>query len=442
MKVAVVGTGYVGAVTAAGLAAIGHEVTAVDSDRAKIDAFLRGKPPFYEPGLDDLVKVTVGRGRLHFTTDLAEAVCDAEVTFLCVGTPSRHDGEADLSAVFEVAERLRDLLGARPRVIAVKSTVPVGTNDALAQIVGPHMLVSNPEFLAESTALCDFFDPDRIVLGIRDGQDEAEEILRRLYLDSVGPTGGMIRLGDPHDSFIVTDTRSAELCKYASNAHLAMRVSWANEIAQLCEKAGADVREVTRIVGEDRRIGRAFLRAGVGYGGSCFSKDLAALSHLYRRHGLPAALLAATQAANTRARLWAVQCALAHFGRWSIKGKKIALLGLAFKPHTDDVRDAPALGIVHGLFDAGVIVSAYDPMADETARTAFVSARFPVLLAGSVEETLHGADAAILVTEWPEFTDIPIGGLPQVVIDGRNALDGARIRASGRTYYGVGQGGP
>ena len=423
MRVAVFGAGYVGLVTGACLADLGHDVVVRDVIREKIDALGRGEVPIHEPGLDELLARNAAR--LRFTTEVAEAMDDVEVVFVAVGTPPTRSGDADLSAVWTVVDELPRV--ERRIVLAMKSTVPVGTGSAVRHRLDERGLehvgyVSNPEFTAEGTAVRDFMHPDRIVVGAFEGADG--DVVERLHGDIDAPV-------------VRSDVASAEMIKLAANAALMMRVSFINEIANVCEATGADVMKVAEGVGLDHRVGRHFLRAGIGFGGSCFPKDSLALKQLAANSGYHFQLLAAVIEVNELQKRRVVRKLERHLG--SLRGKKIALLGLAFKPGTDDLREAPSLVLAARLQAEGAEVSAWDPVAD--GRDALGG----VAVAGSALDALEGADAAVLVTEWPQFRELDWAAAGdrmrnRLLVDGRNALDPETLRAAGFEYEGIGRG--
>jgi UDPglucose 6-dehydrogenase len=432
VKITVIGTGYVGLVTGTCFAETGHTVTCVDIDPAKVELLRGGGVPIYEPGLEELVRRNVKEGRLSFTTSCAEAVPGAEVVFIAVGTPPGETGEADLSHVLAAAEAVgRALTGYC--VVVNKSTVPVGSADQVRQVLQrvaqvPFDVVSNPEFLKEGAAIDDFMRPDRVVVGVE--SEQARAVMAELYAP-------FVRAEQP---VLFMDLRSAELTKYAANAMLATRISFMNDVAALCDRVGADIDAVRRGVGSDRRIGHPFLHAGVGFGGSCFGKDVRALLTTARNLGLDFDLLRSVERVNERQKRSLVEKALRHFGG-SLAGRTFGVWGLAFKPKTDDMREAPALTVIEGLVGGGARVQAHDPVARQ------VAAR---LLPGTVElvdepyAAAAGADALFLVTEWNEFRQpdwARLKGLMRtpVLFDGRNAWDAPKARAAGFTYYGVGR---
>ncbi len=433
MKICVIGTGYVGLVAGAGFSDMGNDVVCVDIDAAKVAMLERGEMPIYEPGLDKLCAHNVAEGRLAFTTDLAAGVAGAEVIFLAVGTPPGPDGSADLQYIFKAAEQAAAALTG-PAVMVTKSTVPVGTGDkieALVAKVARHevAVASNPEFLKEGDALNDFMKPDRVIIGSTDKR--AIDVLKSLYAP-------FTRV---HDHVLVMDRRSAELTKYAANAMLATRISFMNDLANVCDALGADIELVRKGMGSDARIGSKFLYAGVGFGGSCFPKDLRAAVQTGREVGLKLELLEATVAINERQKRVLGDRILKHFGG-KLAGKHIAIWGLAFKPGTDDVREAPALVLIEQLLAAGATVSATDPEAIGPVRK---------LLGDRITFETHamacakGADALALVTEWREYRRPNFEKLKQsmrqaVLFDGRNQWDPDVVRAAGFTYYAIGRG--
>jgi UDPglucose 6-dehydrogenase len=421
--VAVIGTGYVGLVTAAGFAELGNEVWCVDIDEAKIEALERGEIPIYEPGLAE--SVAANRDRVHFTTDLAPALEHARLLLIAVGTPPTYSGDADLSAVNAVVDAIP--AGAE-RAIVMKSTVPVGTGAAIRRELNrtgkkAFAYVSCPEFLKEGAALADFRKPDRVVVG--DDGGWAGDAVIELYAP----------LGAP---LVRTDVASAEMIKLAANAFLATKISFINEIANVCEETGADVLEVARGMGLDRRIGQHFLRPGIGYGGSCFPKDVSALKQLAGNSGYHFQLLTAVIEVNELQKRRVIAKLQKHLG--TLVGKKIALLGLAFKADTDDMREASSLVLAARLQGEGAVVRAYDPIAGQQARRLMPG----VVMADSVLEAVAGSDAIVLVTEWPEFAALDWNQVAEatsgrLIIDGRNFMDGAAARTVGFTYEGIGR---
>jgi len=432
MKVAVVGTGYVGLVAGTCFADSGNDVIGVDNDVVKVRALRRGKIPIYEPGLSEMVQRNVADGRLSFTTDLAQAVRKSEIVFLAVGTPPKKDGNADLSAVFAVAEETaRAMTGYR--VIVTKSTVPVGTADALRARMArctthPFDIVSNPEFMKEGAALEDFLKPERVVIGA--ASERAVDVMRELYAP-------FMRTGA---AFVEMDNRSAEMSKYAANAMLAARISFMNEIANICEAAQADVTKVRRAIGLDSRIGPRFLFPGVGYGGSCFPKDVQALGATARTHGYTARILESVETVNQDQKRVLFDKIARHFGA-RLRGRTIAVWGLAFKPQTDDMREAPSIVVIDHLLKAGAQVRAYDPVARETARKVFGTR---ITYCSSQYAVLRGADALVLITEWNEFRNPDFARIKRllqepVIFDGRNQYELAEMRERGFAYYSIGR---
>ncbi len=431
MRIAVVGTGYVGLVAGTCFADGGNEVRCVDIDPEKVASLCAGKIPLYEPGLEELMSRNVRERRLSFTTDLSAAVRDAQVVFIAVGTPPGENGGADLAHVLGAARAIGKAIGGYT-VIVDKSTVPVGTadlvRDEIAKVTSvPFDVVSNPEFLKEGAAVDDFLRPDRIVIGA--SAERARGVMEELYRPFVR---------NEHPIYFM-DPRSAELTKYAANAMLALRISFVNELAALCEKAGADVDLVRKGLGSDKRIGFSFLFPGVGYGGSCFPKDVEALAVKMREHGLEAELLRAVARVNDRQKKLLVQKAIRHYG--SLEGKVFAVWGLAFKPRTDDMREAPAIEVIEGLTGKGARVRAHDPVAQESARRIFGNR---ITLSPTPYDAAEGADGLFLVTEWNDFRQPDLDRLMKimrspVVFDGRNVYDPAKMRERGFTYYGVGR---
>ena len=433
MKIAMIGAGYVGLVSGACFADFGHDVVCVDLDQGKIDALLARRMPIFEPGLAELVGSNVAAGRLSFTTVLADAVSEAEAIFIAVGTPSRRgDGHADLSFVFQAARDIGAVI-ARPTVVVTKSTVPVGTGDEVERILrevatGVEVaVVSNPEFLREGAAIGDFKRPDRIVIGCEDAR--AEQVMRDIYRP--------LSLGQAPLMF--TGRRTAELIKYAANAFLATKITFINEIADLCESVGADVKDVSRGIGLDNRIGAKFLHAGPGYGGSCFPKDTLALLKTADDHGVPMRIVEATAAVNeSRKRAMGRKIIMAMGG--DVRGKTVGLLGLTFKPNTDDMRDAPSLAIVQALLDAGAAVRAYDPEGMEAAAALMPAVTMCRDAVGVAEQ----ADALAIVTEWDAFRALDLARLGElmhskILVDLRNIYSGTDVVRLGFAYHGVGR---
>jgi UDPglucose 6-dehydrogenase len=434
MKVAVIGTGYVGLVAGTCFAHAGNQVTCVDIDAEKVRRLTEGHVPIYEPGLDELVHESRDAGRLSFTTDTAAAVRDAAVVFIAVGTPEGADGSADLRFVLGVAETIGPLLEDFT-VVVMKSTVPIGTNDQVRAILertasAEFEVVSNPEFLREGVAIQDFLHPDRVVIGTR--SHRARALMTQLYRPFV----------ESDEQIHIMDVRSAEMTKYAANCMLATRISFMNEIANLCDEVGADVDAVKRGIGTDHRIGPAFLNAGIGYGGSCFPKDVKALLHTGTSAGLPMRVLNAVEDVNAEQKGLLARRVLQRLGA-DLGGKVIGMLGLAFKPETDDMREAPSLTLARDLTRAGATVQAFDPVANDTAARAL--GETPVTMTGSWQEALAGVDAILLVTEWGAFRSLSPEEIAaatdcRLVFDGRNAWDDEEMAAAGFEYHGIGRG--
>ena len=435
MKIAVVGTGYVGLVLGACLTENGNTVACVDKDESKVTTLRAGKMPIYEPGLEEIVRRNVDEERLTFTTDLPAAVKASTIVFIAVGTPQGEDGSADLRHVLDVARAVGRAMD-KYTVIVDKSTVPVGTARKVhAAVAGetshPFSVVSNPEFLKQGAAVDDFMKPDRVVVGVEPGDVNAERAMRELYAP-------FTRTGAP---VLLMDTASAELCKYAANSILAARISFMNEIANMCELVGADVDQVRRAIGADARIGKSFLFPGVGYGGSCFPKDVKAILKSAQDRGYDFKILRAVEAVNDRQKLRLVDKMIAHFGEKDLAGKTIALWGLAFKPRTDDMREAPSIVIVDRLLALGAKVRAYDPEAAPTARRIFDNT---ITICDKSYDVLEGADALAVVTEWNTFREPDFDKMKRllrtpVVFDGRNVYSPEQMRSLGFTYYSIGR---
>jgi len=433
MKIAVVGTGYVGLVVGACLAENGNDVVCVDKDAAKVRSLQRGRIPIYEPGLEEYVKRNRAEKRLEFTTALPRAVRAAEVIFIAVGTPMDEDGSADLQHVLGVAREIARAMNGY-KVIVDKSTVPVGTAERVKEVIRretthPFSVVSNPEFLKQGAAVEDFMRPDRVVIGADDPR--GADIMKALYRP-------FTRTGAP---IMIMDTASAELCKYAANAMLATRISFMNEVANVCELFGADVDKVRLAIASDKRIGSAFLFPGVGYGGSCFPKDVKALVHFSGAKKYRFRVLEAVEAVNEHQKLRVVEKLEKHFGAGGLKGKRIGVWGLAFKPRTDDMREAPAIPIVNGLLARGAKVQVFDPEAMKIARGIFGT---KVHYAKNAYDALTGADALAIVTEWNEFREPDLDRMKSlmkapVIVDGRNLYDPPVMRANGFTYHSIGR---
>ncbi len=441
MKITIFGSGYVGLVTGACLAEVGNDVLCVDIDQQKIDGLKRGEVQIHEPGLDQLIRDNMDAGRLAFTTDTAEGVAHGMYQFIAVGTPPDEDGSADLKYVLAVARDIGTYLD-EYKVIVDKSTVPVGTADRVRQELQQTLeergmggmgfdVVSNPEFLKEGNAIDDFMKPDRIVIGT-DNRDAAEH-LRALYAP----------FNRNHDRMIEMDLRSAELTKYAANAMLATKITFMNELANIAERVGADIEQVRIGIGSDRRIGYHFIYPGAGYGGSCFPKDVTALEHTAGEHGYQAKLLQAVDQVNEAQKRRLFAKIKKHFGD-NIEGKVFALWGLAFKPNTDDMREAPSRVLMEDLWAAGAKVQAYDPEAREEARRIYGD-RNDLVICESSEDTLEAADALVILTEWkqfraPDFHLIRARLREPVIFDGRNIYDPEAMADDGFAYYGIGRG--
>ncbi|MCH5329496.1 MAG: UDP-glucose/GDP-mannose dehydrogenase family protein [Alistipes sp.] len=437
MNIAIAGTGYVGLVSGTCFAEMGVNVTCADIDTAKIEALENGRIPIYEPGLEEMVTRNIREGRLHFTTSLETALRNAEALFVAVGTPPREDGSADLSYVEEVARQFGRTIE-KYTVLVVKSTVPVGTSARVKAIVREELrlrgvdvgfdVASNPEFLKEGAAIKDFMSPDRIVVGIE--SERAQKLMTRLYRPFLLNNFRVI----------FTDIASSEMIKYASNAMLATRISFMNDIANLCELTGADVDMVRKGIGSDLRIGSKFLYAGCGYGGSCFPKDVRALARTAEEYGYEMKVLKAVEAVNEEQKKRVFQKLLERFGG-DIAGRRIAVWGLAFKPETDDIREAPSLKTIELLKAAGAEVRAYDPVAMDLCRRTL---KFDIEYAEDMYDAVRDADALLLLTEWKQFRLPSWGRIGELmrrktVIDGRNIYDAAEMRANGFEYAGIGK---
>jgi UDPglucose 6-dehydrogenase len=436
MKISVVGTGYVGLVVAACLAENGNNVIGVDIDEDKIDRLKRAEIPIFEPGLEEMVKRNLEEERLSFTTDLPTSVERSHILFIAVGTPPGDDGSADMRYVLDVAETIgRSMNG--EKIVVLKSTVPVGTNERVHDAIGKltdhaFSVVSNPEFLKEGAALDDFLRPDRVVIGTEDAK--VAEVMRELY-------GPFVRTGNP---ILVMDPPSAELTKYASNAMLASRISFMNEMARLAEKTGADISQIRRAVGSDSRIGHPFLFPGVGYGGSCFPKDVRALIQTARELEVDLPLVEATERVNEAQKLILVPKIRKFFGE-DLAGVTLAIWGLAFKPKTDDMREAPSIAIIGEVVGAGVRVRVFDPEAMAEARKSLAPWNDKITYCRKSYEACEGADGLVLVTEWNEFRNPDFERIRSllrrpVIFDGRNIYDRERLGQLGFTYFGVGRG--
>jgi UDPglucose 6-dehydrogenase len=432
MKIAVIGTGYVGLVTATCLAESGNDVVGIDKDVKKIEVLESGKLPIYEPGLLELVQRNRREGRLTFATDLVQGVAKAQIVFVAVGTPQSESGASDLSSIWAVADNLADAIKG-PKTVVIKSTVPVGTNRAFGERLRKRCsnqvdVASNPEFLKEGAAVDDFMKPDRVVVGVR--RPEVGELLQNLYMP-------FLRTEHP---FLVMSPESAEMTKYAANAMLATKISFINEIANLCERLGADINEVRRGIGHDARIGFQFLFPGVGYGGSCFPKDVRSMLAMGRELKAPLHLLEAVDQVNEAQKRVLVEKIRKHYGA-ELKEKTLAIWGLAFKPRTDDIREAPALTIIDALLETGVALRVHDPEAMANARAIY---RDRLVYCDRPYGTLEGADGLAIVTEWQEFRHPDFDVIKKllrthVIFDGRNIYDPKRMAELGFTYYSIGR---
>jgi UDPglucose 6-dehydrogenase len=430
-----IGTGYVGLVSGACFADFGHDVTCVDKDQSKIEGLLAGRLPIWEPGLETLVTHNAARKRLKFTTELVSGISDADAVFIAVGTPARRgDGHADLSYVYAAAKEIAGAL-TRPSVVVTKSTVPVGTGDEIVRILRENgapegtSVASNPEFLREGAAIRDFKIPDRIVVGAED--ERAREVLHDVYRPLFLNKAPML----------FTGRRTAELIKYAANAFLATKISFINEVADLCEAVGADVQEVARGIGLDNRIGPKFLHAGPGYGGSCFPKDTLALLQTAERVGVPMRIVSSVVEVND-ARKNAMSDRVREVLGGELEGKRIAVLGLTFKPNTDDMRDAPSLALIGRLMEGGASVAAFDPVGREQAQPMLPAVRFTEDAYSAAE----GADALVLVTEWDEFRALDLKRIAsamkgKALVDLRNVYEPDEVEKAGLSYRGIGRGG-
>jgi UDPglucose 6-dehydrogenase len=431
MKIAVIGSGYVGLVAGACLAENGNDVICIDKDAAKVRALQRGRVPIYEPGLEELVRRNRSEKRLTFTTDLQKGVRNSQIVFIAVGTPTGEDGSADLTHVLDVARQIGKSMNGY-KVVVDKSTVPVGTTEKVREVIKketahPFSVVSNPEFLKQGAAIEDFMKPDRVVIGTDD--QRSAEIMKELYAPFTR-TGAPIMMMDP---------ASAELCKYAANAMLATRISFMNEVSNVCELVGADVDSVRRAVASDRRIGPAFLFPGVGYGGSCFPKDVKALLKSAKDKGYDCKILDAVERVNNTQKERLVEKMDRHFK--GVEGRTIALWGLAFKPRTDDMREAPAIPIIEGLLKRGASVRAYDPAAAPVAKKLFDGR---IAICEKSYDALQGADALAIVTEWNEFREPDFGKMKSLlktplIFDGRNIYSPEHMRELGFTYFSIGR---
>ncbi|MFP4117847.1 MAG: UDP-glucose dehydrogenase family protein [Candidatus Woesearchaeota archaeon] len=431
MKLAIIGTGYVGLVTGTCLSELGNDVLCVDKDKDKIEMLKKGDSPIYEPGLQELIKKNIYEGRLSFVLDMAEAVRFSDITFLCVGTPQGDDGSADLSCLFKAAEKVALSLE-ESSIVVTKSTVPVGTNhkikDLLKRISGYDIeIASIPEFLKEGTAVKDFMNPDRIIIGTE--SKSTKEILHEL----------MKPLERIHQPILHTDIKSAEMIKYTANSFLATKISFINEIANLCEDVGADIDEVYKGIALDNRIGHRFLQSGIGYGGSCFPKDVRALMRTAESFDCSLDIIKAADEVNTRQRYVVIEKLQKHLG--VLEGKNIGILGLAFKPKTDDIRESPALSIIRRLLEDGAKIRAFDPVANENARKSLGD---EIYYATDSYDALVGCDAVIIATQWDEFKGMSKKRMRELmsnplVIDGRNIYTRDEFEKEGFTYEGIGK---
>lgn len=430
MNIAIIGSGYVGLVTGACFAHLGNQVVCVDNNQAKIDKLKQGVMPIYEPGLDVMVKTNVAEGRLAFSTDIEEATRTSEVIFICVGTPPRPDGSADLSAFEHVAEAMAPAMDSY-KLIVEKSTVPVRTGEWVAELFRSHLpegadfdIASNPEFLREGSAIKDFLNTDRVVIGVN--SDKAAGILVKLYAPLNAP-------------ILMTDLNSAELIKHASNAFLAMKISFINAVSRICELTGADINKVSKGVGLDKRIGEEFLKAGVGYGGACFPKDVQAFISIAEQHGYDFELLRAVEQINHSQRHHLADKVFKAMGH-DLKGKTIGVLGLAFKPNTDDMRGAPSAEIIPMLQELEATVKVYDPVAHETAKEVLRD----VTYCANPYEVAEGADCVLLLTEWAEFHSLNLPYMKTLlkrplIVDGRNFFEPRKMASLGYEYYSIGR---
>ncbi|MBC30832.1 MAG: UDP-glucose 6-dehydrogenase [Muricauda sp.] len=441
MNLTIVGTGYVGLVTGTCFAEMGNMVTCVDIDQKKISALRQGHIPIYEPGLEPMVKRNVDNGTLKFSTELKDCLDNSDIVFIAVGTPMGEDGSADLQYVLNVAQTIGEYMN-HPLIVVDKSTVPVGTADKVKKVIGdnlrkrnldiPFHVVSNPEFLKEGDAINDFLKPDRVVVGTDD--KETAETMRQLYAPFFRSS---------MDRMLVMDVRSAEMTKYVANAMLATKISFMNEVANICELVGADVNKVRIGIGSDSRIGYSFIYPGSGYGGSCFPKDVKALKRTAEKAGYNAQLLAAVEDVNNRQKLVIAEKVLGHFGD-NLQGKTFAVWGLAFKPGTDDMRESPSIYIIKKLVEKGASIKAYDPKAIHEAQSFYLKDINNIEYGASRYEVLTDADALLLLTEWKEFRSPDFGEVKKklkqpIIFDGRNQYDDERMKELGFQYYQIGK---
>jgi len=433
MKIAIIGTGYVGLVTAAGLAELGNQVIGTDKDGEKIDRISRGVVPIYEPGLDELLAENIRKGRLSFSPDLNTVIREADVIFVCVGTPQQIDGSADMSQIEEVSRLIADNLN-RYKLVVEKSTVPVKTSFWIKRTIGLYKktdidfdIASNPEFLREGSAVSDFLRPDRIILGVE--TEKARDLLSGIYEKL-------------RDRVVVTNIDTAELIKHASNSFLALKISYINLISSLCDKTEANVEQVAEGMGLDPRIGSRFLKAGIGYGGSCFPKDIKALVKIGEDLGVDMSLLKEADRINLdRIRVFVEKIKQA---LWILKDKRIAVLGLAFKPETDDIREAPSINVIRELLRDGARLRLYDPQAMENMKEVHPSEPERLEYCGSAGQAAEGANALVILTEWEEFAGLDLERIKKsmanpIIVDGRNVFDPAAVRKLGFEYYSVGR---
>jgi len=436
MNVGVIGSGYVGLVAGTCFAESGNDVVCGDVNEEKIAMLNKGQIPIYEPGLEQMIETNAQAGRLHFTTNIIQCIQGSEVIFIAVGTPQDTDGSADLKYVLQVAETIGKCMNG-PKIVVNKSTVPVGTADLVRAEIAKHTnlpfdVVSNPEFLKEGSAIDDFMKPDRVVIGTT--SVEAAEVMRELY-------SPFVRTDNP---ILVMDNKSAEVTKYAANSLLATKITFMNEIANLCEQVGADVSQVRKGVGTDERIGPSFLFPGVGYGGSCFPKDVRALIRTGHEQEVDMSVIKAVDLANNAQKKRLTKKVISHFGESNIKGKTFAVWGLAFKPKTDDMREAPSLTLIEDLLSMGAKVQAFDPEAMEVAKKMFQSQGSPVSFCETSYDALEGADALVIVTEWNEFRRPNFTKMTQclkspIIFDGRNLFEPSKMSRLGFTYYSIGR---
>jgi len=441
MRISIVGSGYVGLVSGAGLSEVGHHVLCMDINEKRIEDLRHGIVPIFEPGLDDLLQENMRQGRLEFTSSIAQALEGAEVLIIAVGTPPDEDGSADLSHVLAVAASVGKLMQA-PLLVVVKSTVPVGTCEKVSDTIARELalrgldinftVASNPEFLKEGAAIADFMKPDRIVVGVEKGKPEAETLLRELYAP----------FNRNHEKLLIMDVRSSELTKYAANTMLATKISLMNELSNIAQRVGADIEHVRNGIGSDPRIGYSFIYPGAGYGGSCFPKDVRALERTASQHGYQAEMLQAVEAVNNRQKHKPFELLNSHF-EGHLAGLKVAIWGLSFKPNTDDIREAPALVLIDSLLKAGATVRAHDPEAAAETSQLFTGSEEFACFEDPYEATA-GADALVLMTEWklywaPDFNQLHQSMNQSVIVDGRNIWSPEIVRNFGITYYSIGR---